>query len=135
MGEVLSVDTGGKRGTIRLADGRTTPWTHHDVELADLRLAYVQHPFPAQGATTDTTHVIAGQHANRHGTYVALTRARHRTQIYTTQDRLDPEASSEPTTLVQALTDLLGRTEPDTPSLSTPLAHERKVDQLFLESQ
>jgi len=92
--------------------------------------AYVQHPFPAQGATTDTTHVIAGQHATRHGTYVALTRARHRTHIYTNHDRLDPEASSERTTLVQSLTDLLARTEPDTPSLNTPLAHERKIDQL-----
>ena len=49
------------------------------VEQADLRLAYVQHPVPAQGVTTDTTHLIVADHATAEGTYVALTRAREQT--------------------------------------------------------
>ena len=56
-----------------------------------MRLAYVQHPFPAQGQTTDTTHLIASEHATQQGTYVALTRARHRTHIHANHLQTDSD--------------------------------------------
>ncbi len=135
VGEVLRVNPSRRDVTIRLTDGRISRWTAQDIEQADTRLAYVQHPFPAQGATTDTTHVIAGQHATQHGTYVALTRSRHRTHIYASHQALDVDADIERSAVLDALTDRLAQAEPETPSLSTPLAHERSIDQLLSDSQ
>ena len=37
---------------------------------------------PAQGQTTDSAHLIVAEHATQEGSYVALTRARHRTDVY-----------------------------------------------------
>jgi conjugative relaxase-like TrwC/TraI family protein len=130
LGEVQRVHPDARHATITLNDGRTAHWTPGDLERADMRLAYVQHPFPAQGATADTTHLIAGPHATQQGTYVALTRAREQTRIYTSHHQPDLDASVERSTMIDALNDRLARTEPETPSLNTPLGHERRVTQL-----
>ncbi|MGO9794303.1 MAG: hypothetical protein ACLP8S_33705 [Solirubrobacteraceae bacterium] len=49
---------------LRLDDGAELTLTEQQTADADLRLVYVQHPFPAQGQTTDTTHLIIGERAN-----------------------------------------------------------------------
>ena len=67
---------------LRLADGIKVTLGEREIADSDLRLAYVQHPFPAQGQTTDTTHLVIGDHATQEGTYVGLTRARASTDIY-----------------------------------------------------
>jgi hypothetical protein len=56
------------------------------LDRADVRLAYVQHPFPAQGRTSDTAHLIVAERATQEGSYVGLTRARDRTMIYADVD-------------------------------------------------
>lgn len=96
------------------------------IDQADLRLAYVQHPFPTQGQTTDTAHLIVSEHATQEGSYVALTRARERTHLYASLEQLELENDREP---LPALTERLGRTEPQVPSIDTPLAHEAVIDQ------
>ena len=53
------VDAGLGQATLRLTDGREGPFDKRLLDAAQIRLAYVSHPFPAQGQTTDTTHVIA----------------------------------------------------------------------------
>lgn len=45
----------------------------------------------AQGATVDRAHVVAGEMTDREWTYVAATRAREETRIYTTSERLGRE--------------------------------------------
>ena len=103
---------------IRLADGTELRLSEQLAVDADLRLAYVQHPFPAQGQTTDTTHFIVGEHATREGTYVSLTRAREITHVYA--------ANTAALTLerdrLQDLAEHMSRTEPDAPSIRIPLA-------------
>jgi hypothetical protein len=94
---------------------------HEQLQRADLRLAYVQHPFPAQGHTTDTAHVIASEHATREGSYVALTRARETTHLYA------PQPDDTDTDPLTAIADRISRTEPDVPSIHTPLAHEQTI--------
>lgn len=116
---------------LRLADGAALRLTEQQVAHADLRLAYAQHPFPAQGHTTDTSHLIVGQHATREGTYVGLTRARKATGIYvgevtaTTAERDDR---------LQSLADHLARSEPDAPSIRTPLTQTRAAADQTLEN-
>ena len=97
------------------------------IDRADIRLAYVQHPFPAQGRTTDTTHVILGEHTTQEGSYVALTRARRRTDIYASHDQLERDPLERERDQIETLVEWMGRTEPDLPSIRTPLAHEHAI--------
>ena len=58
-------------------------------EFDDLRLAYAQHVYKAQGMTTDRSLVLTGGwQTDRETSYVALTRARERTDMYTSREDL-----------------------------------------------
>ena len=118
----IATDTGTL--ALRLADGTDLNLTEPQIADADLRLAYVQHPFPAQGQTTDTTHLIIAEHATREGTYVALTRARQTTDIHV-GGVLEPMLDSD---RLQRLADHVSRTDPDAPSIRIPLAPEPDLD-------
>jgi conjugative relaxase-like TrwC/TraI family protein len=68
-GKVTSVNAGTARTTVQLADQYEITLSHDQLSQADTRLAYVQHPVPAQGVTADTTHLIVGEHPTGAGTY------------------------------------------------------------------
>jgi conjugative relaxase-like TrwC/TraI family protein len=121
-GQVIAIDPERDALTIELGPNRTAILDRAHLERADLRLAYVQHPFPAQGQTTDTTHVIVSEHATNEGTYVALTRAQHRTHLYTSHQQLH-----DPDDPLVALAEHTARTEPDIPSIHTPIAREAQI--------
>jgi conjugative relaxase-like TrwC/TraI family protein len=58
-------------------------------EFDGLRLAYAQHVYKAQGLTTDRSLVLTGGwQTDRETSYVALTRARERTDVYTSREDL-----------------------------------------------
>jgi hypothetical protein len=104
--------------------------TRDQVAQADLRLAYVQHPFPAQGTTTDTTHLIVGDAVTREGAYVGLTRARERTTTYAADE--EPERiDSSP--LIR-LAERMSRSEPTIPSIHLPLQHEEDINRRSTEA-
>jgi conjugative relaxase-like TrwC/TraI family protein len=138
-GQILTVDEDAESATLRLSDGRETVWDRGQLDQASARLSYVSHTFPAQGQTVEAAHVIAGEHADQNGTYVALTRARERTHLYaSTQQLVDRESGDEPgqqepVTPLAQLAAQLGRQEPELPSIAVPLAaheaHERVVTQ------
>jgi conjugative relaxase-like TrwC/TraI family protein len=111
--------------TIELAlpTGQPVNLTVAQADAAQLRLAYVQHPFPAQGLTTDTAHLIVSTHATREGTYVALTRAREETHLYAEVSIVSERDGDR----LQALAERISRSEPDLPSIATRLEHERTV--------
>lgn len=67
--------------------------------------------------------MIIGDHTTREGSYVALTRARDNTHIYAANTS-GATADLDP---VQTLADRMSHTEPDVPSIQTPLAHENTV--------
>ena len=114
----------GEEVALQLSNGRVVRLGREQLERAEPRLAYVQHPFPAQGVTTDTAHLIVAEHATREGTYVALTRARRDTMIHAGLDQLTDDPDQAP---IVRLADRLGRTEPDLPSIATPLEHEQRT--------
>ena len=60
IGQVVDVDAEAGTATLRLSDGREAAFDRETLDKGQVRLAYVSHPFPAQGRTTDTTHLIAG---------------------------------------------------------------------------
>ena len=122
---ITAVDTEQGEIELRLADGTRLRLDLDQVEHADLRLSYVQHPFPAQGHTTDMAHVIITSQATREGTYVAITRAREQTHLYTQL----PAGDAQSTDRVLVLADLVSRSEPEVPSIRIPLAHEHTITQ------
>jgi conjugative relaxase-like TrwC/TraI family protein len=132
-GTVADVDEDGEHAVLRLADGREAVWERVQLDAASARLAYVSHTFPAQGQTVDRAHVIAGEHADANGTYVALTRARESTRIYASVERLSPGDEpgggvlSDRQALLEALAGQLGREEVEVPSIAVALAHEQRV--------
>ena len=127
-GTVLDVADDEQSATVRLSDGRQASWARAQLDAASARLAYVSHTFPAQGQTVDRCHVIAEPLADANGTYVALTRAREQTRLYASTERAgDREAQ-----LVR-LAEHLGRSEPEVPSISISLAHERGVEREHAE--
>lgn len=122
---VTDVARDGQRITLRLSDGRGATLDRAQIDQADIRLAYVQHPFPAQGQTTDTAHLILSHHATREGSYVGLTRARERTDVYAALDELELfEGQNE----LAAIAQQMSRSEPEMASIDTPLAHEAAVE-------
>jgi conjugative relaxase-like TrwC/TraI family protein len=108
---------------LRLADGTEIRLDDQQLADADLRLAYVQHPFPAQGHTTDTAHLIIATNPSREGTYVALTRARDETHLYAADTTDRPPETDQ----LQELADRISRTEPELPSIHSPLVHEAQI--------
>jgi hypothetical protein len=124
-GHVIDVDAEAGVATVRLSDGREPAFDSGLLDTGQVRLAYVSHPFTAQGRTTDTTHVIAGPLSTAEGSYVALTRAREHTHLYASSDHLDLPDQQEQAIVV--LAQRLGRSEPDLPSIRIPLAHEQHV--------
>ncbi len=130
-GEVLAVAEDGQRAVLRLSDGQQAVWERDQLDAGSARLAYVSHTFPAQGQTVDRVHVIAGEHADANGTYVAITRARERTHLYASTERLEPADEGGDGGRGQQLASLagqLGRSEPELPSISIALAHERQAE-------
>src|SRR5207253_114476 len=58
-------------------------------EFSDLRLSYAQHVYKAQGRTVDRAFVLmGGWQTDRERAYVALSRARSRTDIYVSREDL-----------------------------------------------
>ncbi|MGI8411628.1 MAG: MobF family relaxase [Solirubrobacteraceae bacterium] len=113
--------------TLTLHDGREVALDEEQIARADIRLAYVQHPFLAQGLTSDTAHVIVGEHATAEGSYVALTRARESTRIYASHEPLADTGAADGRDELEALAEQIGRSEPEVPSIRTPLAHEHAI--------
>ncbi|MGH2916562.1 MAG: MobF family relaxase [Solirubrobacteraceae bacterium] len=147
-GQIIDID--GDQATVALSDGRQGVLSRQQADQASVRLAYVAHPFPAQGHTTDTTHLIVLEHATQEGSYVALTRARHATHIHAplTPDDAGDKREREPNAQLELfrqpqpdqdpiaqLAQRMGRSEPEIASIHTPLAHEQHLNDQHARQQ
>ena len=120
---IRDIDPDAQTIELALPTGQPLNLNIDQAAAAQLRLAYVQHPFPAQGITTDTAHLIVSAHATREGTYVALTRAREETHLYA-EDSVDRDRDGD---RLQALAERISQTEPDLPSIAIPLDDEQTI--------
>jgi hypothetical protein len=73
---------------VRARDGRTVHITGEGLDAQHLDYGYARTVHRAQGATVDRAHVLAAG-GGRELAYVALSRARQQTRIYTTADNLE----------------------------------------------
>jgi conjugative relaxase-like TrwC/TraI family protein len=88
LGTVSNV-SGEDRLSIKTRGGHERQVELSTKEFAELRLAYAQHLYKAQGRTVDRAFVLTGGwQTDRERAYVALTRAQERTDIYVSREDL-----------------------------------------------
>jgi len=105
-------------------------------EFNDLRLAYAQHVYKAQGRTVDRAFVLTGGwQTDRERSYVALTRAQERTDIYVSREDLGEQGMDAGA--IERLGDAMAESHAQEASIATAAVHEREseVAQLMRESQ
>ncbi len=97
-------------------------------EFQDLRLAYAQHVYKAQGLTAERALVLTGGwQTDRERAYVALTRARERTDIYVSREDLGEQ--SVDTAAIERLGQAMAKSHEQQASITHPLAErEREAD-------
>jgi hypothetical protein len=87
--QVISIDEQSSSVRVRVEERRPREIDVNKEELDRLRLAYAQHVYKAQGLTTDRALVLTGGwQTDRETSYVALTRAREQTDLYTSREDL-----------------------------------------------
>jgi ATP-dependent exoDNAse (exonuclease V) alpha subunit len=91
VAEVISA--GSIRGaTLRSREAQAREVEIDTREFAELRLAYAQHVYKAQGRTVDEAFVLmGGWQTDKERAYVALTRARERTDVFVSREDLGEE--------------------------------------------
>ena len=115
---VLDVDVAGAHADVMLGDGRRATWTRAQLDKADMRLGYVQHPWPGQGLTVDRLHYVHDELAGARSSYVAATRPRDAFHIYAARETLeDIRDGRDQLTDLDILARSLGETERDAPSI------------------
>jgi conjugative relaxase-like TrwC/TraI family protein len=88
-GQVVAASERDSRVLVRTEEPKPRDIDISTREFDGLRLAYAQHVYKAQGLTTDRSLVLTGGwQTDRETSYVALTRARERTDIYTSREDL-----------------------------------------------
>ena len=105
-------------------------------EFNDLRLGYAQHVYKAQGRTVDRAFVLTGGwQTDRERSYVALTRAQERTDIYVSREDLGEEGMDAGA--IERLADAMAESHAQEPSIATEAVNEREseVERLMRESQ
>jgi conjugative relaxase-like TrwC/TraI family protein len=105
-------------------------------EFSDLRLSYAQHVYKAQGRTVDRAFVLTGGwQTDRERAYVALTRARERTDIYVSREDLGEQGMDAGA--IERLGEAMTKTHAQEPSIATAAVREREseVAQLMRESE
>ena len=88
-GTVMSVDDRTDRVLLRTDEPKPRDVAFSTREFSDVRLGYAQHVYKAQGLTTDRALVLmGGWQTDRERAYVALSRARERTDVYVSREDL-----------------------------------------------
>jgi conjugative relaxase-like TrwC/TraI family protein len=128
----------GTLGKVREAgeDNRLTVETKgaHEREVAvdtsefkDLRLSYAQHVYKGQGMTVDKAFVLTGGwQTDRERAYVALSRARQRTDIYTSHEDLGEQGID--TAAIENLAQAMSESNAKQPSITTPRVERDQSD-------
>ena len=88
-GTVLHVDDRSDRVVMRTDEPKPRNIAFSTREFSEVRLAYAQHVYKAQGLTSDRSLVLmGGWQTDRERAYVALSRARERTDVYVSREDL-----------------------------------------------
>ncbi len=94
-------------------------------QFDSLRLAYAQHVYKAQGRTVDHAFVLTGGwQTDRERAYVAITRARERTDLYLSREDLGEQGMD--TGAIERLGEAMAESHAQQASIATPTRDERR---------
>jgi ATP-dependent exoDNAse (exonuclease V) alpha subunit len=93
-GMVLSVDERDDRVVMRTEEPQPRDVEFSTRDFPEVRLAYAQHVYKAQGLTADRALVLTGGwQSDRERAYVALSRARDRADVYVSREDLGEDGT------------------------------------------
>jgi ATP-dependent exoDNAse (exonuclease V) alpha subunit len=88
-------------------------------EHQDLRLAYAQHVYKAQGLTVERAHaLIGGWQSDRERAYVAVSRSRERTDVYAAREDLGEQGMDAGA--IERLGEAIAESHAQQPSIASP---------------
>jgi ATP-dependent exoDNAse (exonuclease V) alpha subunit len=110
-------------------------------EFVDVRLAYAQHLYKAQGRTVDRAFVLTGGwQTDRERAYVALTRAQERTDIYVSREDLGEQGMDAGA--IERLAEAMTESRAQEASLASSgrehacqMSHESEAERAMRESE
>jgi hypothetical protein len=124
--EVLDAREGENRVLVQTREREPRQVEIDTREFSNIPLAYAVHVYKAQGLTTDTAHVLTGGwQTDREHTYVALTRARDRADIYLSREDLGEQGMD--LGAIERLGDLMARSRTEQASIARDTV-ERAVE-------
>jgi conjugative relaxase-like TrwC/TraI family protein len=133
---IVSEVAGKDRVSIKTRDAHEREVKLSTQEFADVRLAYAQHLYKAQGRTVDRAFVLTGGwQTDRERAYVALTRAQERTDIYVSRENLGEQGMDAGA--IERLGEAMAESRAQVACIATPVAHGRESEaaQLMHDSQ
>jgi conjugative relaxase-like TrwC/TraI family protein len=96
-------------------------------EFKDIRLGYAQHVYTAQGLTADKAlALIGGWQTDRERAYVALTRGREQTNIYTSRENLGQQGLNQQA--IERLAERINQSNAQEASISRDTTNDRTID-------
>ena len=117
----LEANSKENRLTVQTEGAKSREVSLDTEEFSDLRLAYAQHVYKAQGRTVDRAFVLTGGwQTDRERAYVALTRARERTDIYVSREDLGEQGMD--TGAIERLGEAMAKSHAQQASIATPTA-------------
>ena len=127
-GTVLSVDDRTDHVALRTDEPEPRDVAFSTKHFSDVRLAYAQHVYKAQGLTADRALVLmGGWQSDRERAYVALSRARERTDVYVSREDLGDDGVDAD--LHQRLAERMAISHAQVPSVSRdPVGARDRVD-------
>jgi ATP-dependent exoDNAse (exonuclease V) alpha subunit len=88
-GQVVHTNSEENTLTVQTEGARSREVDVNTNEFKDIRLGYAQHVYKAQGLTVERSHVLIGSwQTDRERAYVALSRSKEQTDIYTSREDL-----------------------------------------------
>ncbi|HEY3865338.1 MAG TPA: MobF family relaxase [Solirubrobacteraceae bacterium] len=118
-GTVLEANSKQNRLLIQTEGAKSRQVSVDTEEHKDLRLGYAQHVYKAQGLTVDRAHVmIGGWQTDRERAYVAVSRSREKTEIYTAREDLGEQDMD--TGAIERLGEAIAESHAQQPSIATP---------------
>jgi hypothetical protein len=118
-GQIVSTNSEENALTVQTEGAQSREVDVNTSEFKDIRLGYAQHVYKAQGLTVERSHVlIGGWQTDRERAYVALSRSKEQTDIYTSREDLGEQGMNAGA--IERLGEAMSESNAQRASIATP---------------
>ena len=123
-GQVVNTNSEENTLTVQTEGAQSREVDVNTSEFKDIRLGYAQHVYKAQGLTVERSHVlIGGWQTDRERAYVALSRSKEQTDIYTSREDLGEQGMNQGA--IERLGEAMSESNAQQASIATPERQSR----------